>query len=65
MNAITGLSRRQLLVTMTAAGATFALGPAADIHINVREVSTARVQEVHRTIIHAICSIIEPAIPTD
>jgi len=36
-----------------------AIGRAASIHINVAEDSTARVQEVHRTVIHAICELIE------
>jgi D-sedoheptulose 7-phosphate isomerase len=36
-----------------------AMGAAADIHINVPAQSTARIQEVHRTIMHAMCSIIE------
>jgi len=35
------------------------MGAEADIHLNVAESSTARVQEVHRTIIHALCSLIE------
>jgi D-sedoheptulose 7-phosphate isomerase len=35
------------------------IGASADIHINVAEPSTARVQEVHRTVLHAICSVIE------
>ena len=35
------------------------IGPVADIHINVAEQSTPRVQEVHRTVLHAICSLIE------
>ena len=35
------------------------IGPLADIHINVAENSTPRVQEVHRTILHAMCSLIE------
>ena len=37
-------------------------GPAgvlADIHINVPDPSTARVQEAHRTLIHAICELVE------
>ncbi len=37
------------------------VGKAADIHINVRSESTARVQEVHRTLIHAICELVERA----
>jgi D-sedoheptulose 7-phosphate isomerase len=36
-----------------------ALGKGADIHVNVAESSTARVQEVHRTILHAICDLVE------
>lgn len=35
------------------------MGADADIHLNVSESSTARVQEVHRTILHAICSLVE------
>jgi hypothetical protein len=29
------------------------------VHINVPDPVTARVQEVHRTILHAICELIE------
>jgi D-sedoheptulose 7-phosphate isomerase len=36
-----------------------AIGAAADVHVNVPDPSTARVQEVHRTIIHAMCELIE------
>jgi D-sedoheptulose 7-phosphate isomerase len=36
-----------------------ALGRGADIHVNVPESSTARVQEVHRTILHAMCELVE------
>ena len=35
------------------------VGRAADIHVNVPDQSTARVQEVHRTLIHVICEVIE------
>ena len=35
------------------------MGRNADIHLNVPESSTARIQEVHRTILHAICLLIE------
>ena len=35
------------------------VGKAADIHINVPAASTARVQEVHRTLLHAVCALIE------
>ena len=36
-----------------------AIGRAADIHVNVPDSSTARVQEVHRTLIHAMCELVE------
>lgn len=35
------------------------VGRAADIHVNVPDQSTARVQEVHRTLIHVMCEVIE------
>ena len=38
-----------------------ALGAAADLHINVPSSSTPRVQEVHRTILHVICDLVERA----
>lgn len=34
-------------------------GTVAEVHINVPDDSAAAVQEVHRTLIHAICSIVE------
>jgi phosphoheptose isomerase len=36
-----------------------AVGRAAAIHVNVPSGSTARVQEVHRTLLHVICDIVE------
>jgi D-sedoheptulose 7-phosphate isomerase len=36
-----------------------AAGRGADIHVNVPDDSTARIQEVHRTLIHAICELVE------
>jgi phosphoheptose isomerase len=39
-----------------------AVGRAAAIHINVPAASTARVQEVHRTLLHIICDIVESAL---
>jgi D-sedoheptulose 7-phosphate isomerase len=35
------------------------MGAHADIHLNVPLASTARVQEVHRTIMHAMCALID------
>ena len=40
-----------------------AIGAAAETHINVPDASTARVQEVHRTLIHAICELVEDSVP--
>jgi phosphoheptose isomerase len=37
------------------------VGRAAEIHINVPAQSTARVQEVHRTLLHVICDLVERA----
>lgn len=34
-------------------------GSLADIHVNVADGSTARVQEVQRTLLHVICEIVE------
>jgi D-sedoheptulose 7-phosphate isomerase len=35
------------------------IGAAADVHVNVPHDVTPRVQEVHRTLIHAVCDVIE------
>jgi D-sedoheptulose 7-phosphate isomerase len=35
------------------------LGREADIHVNVPEQDTARVQEVHRTLLHVLCELVE------
>ncbi len=37
-------------------------GRAADIHLNVPVASVARAQEAHRTIMHAICELLEQSI---
>ena len=36
-------------------------GPLVDIHVNVPSDSTPRVQEVQRTLLHAICELVEKA----
>ena len=38
-----------------------AVGKAASIHVNVPSESTARTQEVHRTLLHVICDLVERA----
>lgn len=35
------------------------VGRAAEVHINVPDESTPRVQEVHRTLLHVICDLVE------
>jgi phosphoheptose isomerase len=37
-------------------------GLLCDVHVNVPAESTARVQEVHRTLLHAICGLVEQAV---
>ena len=37
------------------------LGTLADVHVNVASRSTARVQEVHRTLLHVFCDLVERA----
>ena len=37
------------------------VGALVDVHVNVPEASTARAQEVHRTLLHAICELVDHA----
>jgi D-sedoheptulose 7-phosphate isomerase len=37
-------------------------GLLCDVHVNVPAENTARVQEVHRTLLHAICGLVEQAV---
>ncbi len=39
-----------------------AVGRLAAIHVNVPSVATARVQEVHRTLLHVMCDIVERSV---
>jgi D-sedoheptulose 7-phosphate isomerase len=36
-----------------------AIGAVVDVHVNVPHAVTARVQEVHRSLIHAVCELVE------
>ena len=36
-----------------------AVGKDVDVHVNVPHAAAARVQEVHRTLIHAVCDLVE------
>jgi len=51
-------SRRMITIALTGRDGG-KMGADADIHLNVAEASTPRVQEVHRTIMHAMCSLID------
>ncbi len=53
-------SRARGLRTIALTGRTGgAVGSAAEIHLNVPSESTPRVQEVHRTLLHVICDLVE------
>ena len=54
----TASSRGMLTIALTGSDGGEA-GRAADIHLHVPHASTARVQEVHRTLLHAICELVE------
>jgi D-sedoheptulose 7-phosphate isomerase len=61
-NVVTALeaAHRRGLTTIALTGrAGGAVGRAAGIHINVPSDSTPRVQEVHRTLLHVICDLVE------
>src|SRR5580765_1585774 len=61
-NVVAALEAAQALRMSTIAltgGDGGAVGRAATIHVNVASDDTARVQEVHRTLLHVICDIVE------
>ena len=61
-NVLAGLTtarERGLRTLALTGGDGGAIGKAADTHLNVASDSTARVQEVHRTLLHAICDLVE------
>jgi phosphoheptose isomerase len=56
LEAARGLDMQTIALTGGDGGA---VGRAAAIHVNVPSKATARVQEVHRTLLHVICAIVE------
>ena len=56
LEAAHGLGMQTIALTGADGGA---VGRAAAIHINVPSPATARVQEVHRTLLHVICELVE------
>jgi D-sedoheptulose 7-phosphate isomerase len=56
-------ARERELVTVALTGRDGgAVGRAAAVHVNVPSEIVARVQEVHRTLLHVICDLVERAI---
>jgi len=53
---------RGLTVVALTGGDGGPIGGKADIHVNVPDQATPRVQEVHRTLLHVICELVEDAI---
>jgi D-sedoheptulose 7-phosphate isomerase len=61
-NVLAGIAAAQACGMKTVAftgGGGGPIGAAADVHVNVPHDLTPRVQEVHRTLIHAVCDLIE------
>ena len=61
-NVLSGLrcaKTRGLKTVAFTGGSGGPIGAAADVHVNVPHELTPRVQEVHRTLIHAVCDLIE------
>jgi D-sedoheptulose 7-phosphate isomerase len=57
------LARARGLKTIALTGRDGGLaGATAEVHVNVPAESTARIQEVHRTLLHAICGLVEGAL---
>jgi phosphoheptose isomerase len=56
-------ARRSGLIVVALTGSDGGgLGRAADVHVNVPETDTARAQEVHRTLLHVLCELVEDEI---
>ncbi len=60
--AMTSARERGLTTTALTGGDGGPAGEAADIHVNVPDRSTPRVQEVHRTLLHVMCEILDERI---
>ncbi len=66
-NVLSGLQcakSRGLKTVAFTGGSGGPIGAAADVHVNVPHELTPRVQEVHRTLIHAVCDLIEQQLDT-
>lgn len=64
LNVIEALKTARLLGLRTIAltgGDGGAIGSMVEIHVNVPSTSTPRIQEVHRTLLHVMCELVEGA----
>jgi phosphoheptose isomerase len=59
LRAVEAAKRLSMKTIALTAGDGGLLGKAADVHVNVGTRSTARAQEVHRTILHVMCELLE------
>ena len=67
-NVVAGLhaaGARGLVTIALTGGDGGAVGRAAAIHVNVPSNVTARVQEVHRTLLHVICDLVEKSVTVE
>src|SRR5580765_2595058 len=63
VEAALALAKSRGLITIAMTGRDGGkMGAEADIHLNVAENSTPRVQEVHRTIMHAMCTLVDRSV---
>jgi D-sedoheptulose 7-phosphate isomerase len=65
VEALEAADRRGLTTIALTGRCGGAVGRAAGIHINVPSNSTPRVQEVHRTLLHVVCDLVERAAVAD
>ncbi|HSF99903.1 MAG TPA: D-sedoheptulose 7-phosphate isomerase [Vicinamibacterales bacterium] len=60
VNLALAAARERGLVTVGLTGRDGgATGPLVDVHVNVPSADTARVQEVHRAVLHVLCELVE------
>jgi D-sedoheptulose 7-phosphate isomerase len=65
-NVVAGLQfarSRGLKTIAFTGGSGGAVGAAGDVHVSVPHSATPRIQELHRTLIHAVCGLIESELP--
>jgi D-sedoheptulose 7-phosphate isomerase len=61
LRALEAARARDLVTVAITGGDGGAVGRAAAVHVNVPSDVVARVQEVHRTLLHAMCQLVEEA----